>query len=97
MATAAAAVVAKARRDVISHFMQANAVSAETASTWIPDRPLQERALGRFIDRGVIVKTGKDTYYLALPEYDAWQRSRRRRAALALLAVTLIGAAVAAL
>lgn len=97
MATAAAAVVARARRDVISHFMQANAVSAESASTWIPDRPLQERALGRFVDRGVIVETGKDTYYLDLPRYDAWQRSSRRSAALALLAVAVIGAAVAAL
>jgi hypothetical protein len=97
MATAAAAVVAKARRDVISHFMQANAVSADSASAWIPDRPLQQRALSRFIDRGVIVETGKDKYYLDLPEYDRWRRSVRRRAAFALLAVTIIGAAVATL
>jgi hypothetical protein len=97
MATAAAAVVARARRDVISHFMQANSVSAETASTWVPDRPLQQRALGRFIERGVIVETGKDTYYLDLPEYDRWRRSMRKRSAFALLAVALIGAAVAVL
>ena len=97
MATAAAAVVAKARRDVVSHFMQANAVSADSASTWIPDRPLQQRALARFIDRGVLVETGKDTYYLDVPEYDRWRRSVRRRAAFALLAVTVIGAAAAAL
>jgi hypothetical protein len=94
MATAAAAVVAKARRDVVSHFMQANAVSADI---WIPDRPLQQRALARFIHRGVIVETGKDTYYLDVPEYDRWSRSRRRRLAFAVLAVSLIGAAVATL
>ena len=97
MATAAAAVVAKARRDVVSHFMQANAVSADSASTWIPDRPLQQRALARFIHRGVIVETSKDTYYLDVPEYDRWSRSRRRRLVFAVLAVSLIGAAVATL
>ena len=42
MATAAAAVVARARRDVVSHFMQANAVAPDGASTWISDRPLQQ-------------------------------------------------------
>ena len=45
MASAAAAVVAKARRDVISHFMQANAVSRDSAATWVPNRPLQQRML----------------------------------------------------
>ena len=59
MATAAAAVVARARRDVVSHFMQANAVSADSASTWIRIGPLQQRALARFIHRGVIVGDGQ--------------------------------------
>ena len=97
MATAAAAVAARARRDVISHFMQANAVSQDSASTWIADRPLQQRMLERFIDRGVIVETGKDTYYLDVPEYDRWRRSMRRRVAFVLRAVSIAGAAVAAL
>ncbi len=97
MATAAAAVVAKARRDVISHFMQANAVSRDSASKWIPDRPLQQRMLDRFLDRGVIVETGKDTYYLDLPEYDRWRRSMRRRLAFVVLAASVAGAVVAAL
>lgn len=97
MATAAAAVLAKARRDVISHFMQANAVSGDNASTWVPDRPLQQRMLARFVDRGVIVETGKDSYYLDLPEYDRWRRSVRRRTAFSVLAVAVIAGAVAAL
>jgi len=96
MATAAA-VVAKARNDVISHFMQANAVSRDSASQWIPDRPLQRRMLDRFLDRGVIVETGKDTYYLDVPEYDRWRRSMRRRMALVVLAASIAGAVVAAL
>ena len=96
MASAAAAVVAKARRDVISHFMQAKAVSRDSASAWIPDRPLQQRMLERFLDRGVIVETGKDTYYLDLPEYDRWRRSMRRRLAFVVLGVSIAAAVLAA-
>jgi hypothetical protein len=97
MATAAAAVISKARRDVVSHFMQANAVGPDSASTWIPDRPLQQRMLTRFVNSGVIVETGKDTYYLDVPEYDRWRRSMRKRAAFALLVVAIAGVAAAAL
>ena len=97
MASAAAAVVAKARRDVISHFMQANAVSRDSAATWVPNRPLQQRMLERFLDRGVIVETGKDTYYLDLPEYDRWRRSMRKRLAFVVLGVSIAAAVLAAL
>ena len=96
MASAAAAVVAKARRDVISHFMQANAVSRDSAATWVPNRPLQQRMLERFLDRGVIVETGKDTYYLDLPEYDRWRRSMRKRLAFVVLGVSVAAAVLAA-
>ncbi|HWI88608.1 MAG TPA: hypothetical protein VNS11_05155 [Sphingomicrobium sp.] len=97
MATAAGAMVAKARRDVVSHFMQSNSVGPESAARWVPDRGIQRRVLSRLVDRGVIVETGTDTYFLDLPAYDRWRRSVRKRAAFALLAVAIIGGAVAAL
>lgn len=97
MATAAAAIVAKARRDVVSHFMQHNAVSAGQALRWIPDRHIQRRMLARLVRRGVIVETADDSYYLDLPAYDEWARSRRRRTAVALGSVVAIGALLAAL
>lgn len=97
MATAAAAVVAKARREVISHLMQNNAVSASSAVRWIPDRRLKGRVLQRFVRRGVIVETADDTYYLDLPAYDRWRRSVRRRAAVAIGSVIAIGTAMALL
>src|SRR3954451_1603252 len=97
MATAAAAVVAKARRDVISHFMQLNGVRAEAAVRWVPERRIQRRALARYVRQGVIVETTNDTYYLDVPAYDRWRRSARRRVAIALAGVAAIGAALAAL
>jgi hypothetical protein len=95
MATAAGAVLAKARRDVVSHLMQSNAVSAGTAVRWIPDRLLQRRILARFVRRGIVVETAEDTYYLDLPAYDSWTRTRRRRAAVAIASVAAIAAALA--
>jgi hypothetical protein len=97
MAAAAGAVVAKARRDVISHFMQSNAIDPPSASRWVPDRLIQRRALARMVDRGVIVETADDTYFLDLPAYDEWQRSVRKRAVFALVGATIIAAIVAAL
>jgi hypothetical protein len=94
MATAAVAV---ARRKVLSHLMQNNAVRADTAVRWIPDRRLQRRMLARMVRRRVIVETADDTYYLDLPEYDRWRRSVRRRAAIAIGSVIAIGAAAALL
>lgn len=97
MATAAAAIVAKARRDVVSHFMQQNAVSPAQAIEWVPDRRVRRRALARFVSQGVIVETTQDTFFLDVPAYDRWRRSSRKRLAVALAGVAAIGAAVAAL
>jgi len=97
MATAAAAVVARARRDVISHFMQRNAVNAGAAVSWVPDRPLERRVMARLVRRGVIVETAPDTYYVDPPAYDDWRRSVRKRAAIAMVAVAAIGGVLAVL
>lgn len=97
MATAAAAVVAKARRDVISHFMERNAVNAQGAVRWLPERAIQRRMLARFVRRGVIVETGDDSYYLDVPAYDRWRRSTRKRAAALIGGVAVVGAILAAL
>ena len=97
MATAAAAVVAKARRDVTSHFMQRNAVSSGSAVQWVPDRRLQRRVLDRFVRQDVLVQVAPDTYYLDVPAYDRWRRSARKRMAIALAGVAAVAAAVAAL
>ena len=97
MASAAAAVVAKARRDVVSHFMQQNAVSPAQAIQWVPDRFVKRRALARFVRQGVIIETGQDTFFLDVPAYDRWRRSMRKRLAVTLAGVAALGAVVAAL
>jgi hypothetical protein len=97
MATAAAAIVGKARRDVISHFMQCNAVSAASAVPWTPDRRLQRRVLARFVGSRVLIETEPGTYFVDVPAYDRWRRSTRRRAAMMVLGVGVAGVVLAAL
>jgi len=97
MATAAAAVVGKARRDVISYFLQRNAVNANSAVCWIPERGLQRRMLARFVNSGVVIEEAADTYFVNVAAYDSWRRSMRRRASMLLLGVGAIGALLAAL
>jgi len=52
--------------------------------------------LARLVRRGVIVETAPDTYYLDVPAYDEWRRTRRRRVAFAMGGVAVV-AAIAAL
>ena len=95
MATTAAAVMAKARREVVSHFMAANAVSAESAVTYEPGRHIRQQQFERMCDAGVLRATGDGRYWIDAPRYDEWSRSRRRRVGLAVGAVALIGAVIA--
>ncbi len=97
MATAAAAIMAKARREVASHFMANNAVSAASAVGFEPNRRVKRRQFERMRNAGVIHTAGTNRYWLDVPRYDEWQRSRRRRAGLVVGAAALVGAAIALL
>jgi len=96
MATAAAAVGVAMRR-VTSHLMSNNAVSADSAVYYVPDRRLQRRMLARLVRRGVVLETGPDLYYLDVPAYDRWRRGLRRRVALIFGGAMLAGIGAALL
>ena len=74
-----AAAMARARRRVISHFMSRNAVSADKAVTFTPGRRLEAKFFERMCDNGVIVAAANDSWYIDVPKFDAYQRSRRKR------------------
>ncbi|MES2337016.1 MAG: hypothetical protein V4537_02830 [Pseudomonadota bacterium] len=79
MATTAAAVVAKARRDVISHFMSRDAVSPAQAVPYQPDRRIRRRMFETFQAAGVLKPGAKGGFYLDVPVWDSYSRKRRRR------------------
>jgi hypothetical protein len=96
MATTAAAMVAKARRDVMSHFLSRNAVTPASAVPYVPDRRLRERMFERLKDAGVL-KAGKSGYYVDVSVWDVYARKRRRRIGLAMAGGMVVAGALAAI
>ncbi|MES2445096.1 MAG: hypothetical protein V4574_19910 [Pseudomonadota bacterium] len=96
MATAAAAVVAKARRAVASHFLDHRAVSADSAVTFAPEHHIVRRQFERLQARGVIREAEPGTYWIDVAAYEA-DRNRRRKLVLFVVAfAAAVAAAVAA-
>ena len=86
--------MARARRRLISHFMEADAVSADKAIGYAPERGIERRLLERLIDQGVLHVGKAGTYWLDIPAYDKWNRKRRRRAGILVGTAVAIGAAL---
>jgi len=84
MATAAAAIMMKARRDVASYFMSRHAVTADSAVTYTPSRRPQRRMFDRMVKEGVLVGTSSGRWYLDVAAYDESSHKRRNRALLLL-------------
>ncbi len=97
MATTAATIIAKRRRDIVSHFLSANAVSAESAAVYEPERAVDRRQLAILIRKGIVVEAGDGRYYVDVPVFDHWNRSIRRKVGLALLALVAVAGGAAAL
>src|SRR5690242_2870078 len=96
MATAAAAIIAKARRRILDHLMMANAVSPETAVGYEPNSIAQRRQFERLQGAGVIKEARTGEYWLDIPAYRDWANRRRRRI-IALMVVVVIAVALGAL
>jgi hypothetical protein len=95
-AAAAAAVVAKARRDIQHHFFAADAVRPDRAVPFAPEKSIERRQFERMRERGIIHAAGADRYWLDVVAYDADLQERYRRVrlilwvAVAVLAVELV-------
>ncbi|GAA4025579.1 hypothetical protein GCM10022281_00110 [Sphingomonas rosea] len=99
MATAAAAVAARARRLIQHHFFAADAVRPDRAIPFEPGSRVERRTFERYRAAGAIHEALPGRYWLDLPAYDQFLQERfvRVRVALlfvivALLVVTFIAA-----
>lgn len=89
MATAAAAVIARARRDIQHEFFSQDAVRAERAIAFDPRGHAQRRVFERWQRAGIIHETRAGYYWLDVIAYDVDLRRRHGRLRIALL--TIIG------
>lgn len=97
MATAAAALIARARRDIQHHFFSEDAVRADRAVAFTPSNAIEGRQFKRMLERGTIRREGADRYWIDVVAYDVdlQQRHRRVRIVLILLVIVLAGALIA--
>jgi hypothetical protein len=90
MATAAAALVARARREIQHHFFGHDAVRPDRAVPFDPGNGIERRQFERMVGRGIIHRTDAGTYWLDVVAYDVDLRARHRRVKTALLVVIAV-------
>jgi hypothetical protein len=87
MATAAAALAARARREIQHHFFAADAVRPDRALAFDPANGFERRQFERMRARNIIREEKPGQYWLDVVGYDVDLRARHRRVRIALLAV----------
>lgn len=85
----AAAAISKAQRQVVSHFLSRNAVSAGEAVPYEPQRRLERRYFEQLRGKGVIVPTTRGTYWIDVPKLEAHRATLRKRS-LVIVAVMVV-------
>jgi hypothetical protein len=100
MATAVAAAVAKARRDIQHHFFSHDAVRPDRAVAFEPYSRIQERQFERMRSRGIIREGQPGLFWLDVVAYDIDLRQRFSRVRLLLLVIVIalmigLGASIA--
>jgi hypothetical protein len=76
MATGAAAMIARARREVMELFWDNEAFSPDRAVEFDPRMPIQRRYLEQLIAEGVVREVAPGRYWFDLPVYKQMQRER---------------------
>jgi hypothetical protein len=76
MATAAGAIIARARREVEELFFDNNAFSPDRAVEFEPRMEVQRRYLEQMIAEGVVHEPSEGHYWLDLAAYKAMRRQR---------------------
>jgi hypothetical protein len=100
MATAAAALVARARRDIQHHFFSNDAVRPDRAVEYQPRTGIERRQFDRMVARGIIREQGSGAYWLDVIAYDndICRRHVRVKSALiiiiAILTIALLASAM---
>ena len=95
-----AAAAKRAQQGVIDRLRAADALHASRACALDGLRHIESRMLSRFVDAGVVRRTGDRRYYLdegKLADYQARHRERVRHVLLVLLVVVIVGLSVVAL
>lgn len=90
MATAAAAAVANARRNIQHEFFSRDAVRADRAIDFDPSRHVQRRVFERWKREGIVRQETNGLYWLDVVAYDVALRRRHARLRIVLLSIVTL-------
>jgi len=90
MASAAAALIARARREIQHHFFEADAVRPDRAISFAPANGFERRMFDRYQQRGIVREASGGRYWMNVVAYDLDLRCRHRRIRNLLLAIILV-------
>src|SRR5206468_9144222 len=90
MASAAAALIARARREIQHRFFEADAVRPDRAISFEPSNGFERRIFGRYLQRGIVHRGSGGQYWMDVVAYDVDLRRRHRIVRNLLLAVILV-------
>lgn len=90
MATAAAALIARARREIQHQFFEADAVRPDRAIAFSPANGFERRMFARYCSRAIIREVGNGKYWLDVVAYDIDVQQRHRRIRGVLLAIIAV-------
>ena len=96
MASAAAALKARARREIQHHFFAEDAVRADRAVPFTPLNGFERRQFSRMLNRGTVRQEGSNSYWIDVVAYDVELRARHRRVRITLIVVIIALAITAA-
>lgn len=87
MATAAAAMAARARREIQHHFFSADAVRPDRAVAFEPSNHFEQRQFERLRANDIVREASPGLFWLDMPAYDDLLQERHGRVRTALLVV----------
>jgi hypothetical protein len=90
MASAAAALVARARREIQHRFFEADAVRPDRTINFEPANGFERRIFDRYLRSGIVHQGSGGQYWMDVAAYDVDLRRRHRIVRNMLLAVILI-------
>lgn len=89
------AMVARARRTVIRHLTEADAITPETAVAYTPARGLEKQALRRLVKAGAVHEVAGGKLWLDEPATDAVLKRVRKRIGIGVALGVAVAAAAA--
>ena len=92
-ATVAAAMTAKARREVCEHFEQANAFEPADAVAYDPPGPMHRSQFDSLVGRGIVKITADGRYWFDR-EAERAEQERQRAASVLVLKIVLVVLAI---